>query len=65
MDTEAKNNAKKAAGKFIRPFVAQFLKFDPITNEDRRAMNLHNRDTTKKLLLAHQRPARLFQTLSP
>ncbi|MDR2632340.1 MAG: hypothetical protein LBC51_01780, partial [Treponema sp.] len=47
VDTEAKNDAKKAAVEFIRPFVAQFLKFDPVTNEDRTAMNLHNRDTTK------------------
>jgi hypothetical protein len=47
VDTEAKNDAKKAASEFIRPFVAQFLKFDPVTNEDRTAMNLHNKDVTK------------------
>ena len=47
VDTEAKNDAKKEAVGFIRPFVAQYLKFDPVTNEDRTAMNLHNRDTTK------------------
>ena len=46
VDTEAKNDARKAAEAFARQFVAQFLKFDPVTNEDRTAMNLHNRDTT-------------------
>jgi hypothetical protein len=45
VDTEAKNDERKAAAAFIRPFVAQFLKFDPVTNEDRTAMELHNRDT--------------------
>jgi hypothetical protein len=47
VDTEAKKDERKAATAFIRPFVAQFLKFDPVTDEDRRAMGLHNRDTTK------------------
>jgi hypothetical protein len=46
VDTEAKKEARKAAEGFVRPFVVQFLKFDPVTNEDRTAMNLHNRDTT-------------------
>jgi hypothetical protein len=46
VDTEAKNDARKAAEAFARQFVAQYLKFDPVTNEDRTAMNLHNRDTT-------------------
>jgi hypothetical protein len=46
VDTEAKNDARKAAEGFIRPFVQQYLKFDPVTNGDRTAMNLHNRDTT-------------------
>ncbi|GHU28626.1 hypothetical protein FACS1894172_02410 [Spirochaetia bacterium] len=45
VDTEAKNRARKAAIVFIRPFVAQFLKFDPVTNEDRMSMRIHNRDT--------------------
>lgn len=44
VDVEAKNNAKKEAVEFIRPFVAQYLKFDPVTDEDRTAMKLHNRD---------------------
>jgi hypothetical protein len=46
VDTEAKNDARKTAEAFTRQFVAQYLKFDPVTNEDRTAMNLHNRDTT-------------------
>jgi hypothetical protein len=43
VETEAKNDVRKAA--FARRFVAQYLKFDPETNEDRTAMNFHNRDT--------------------
>jgi hypothetical protein len=46
VDTEAKNEARKAAEAFARQFVARYLKFDPVTNEDRTAMNLRNRDTT-------------------
>ena len=46
METEAKNNAKKAAKKVIRPFVNQYLRFPPVTNEDRTAMQIPNRDTT-------------------
>ncbi|MDR0525853.1 MAG: hypothetical protein LBG90_08310 [Spirochaetaceae bacterium] len=46
VETEAKNDIRASAKTFIRQFVAQYLKFDPVTNEDRTAMNLHNRDTT-------------------
>jgi hypothetical protein len=46
VDTEAKNNARKAAEAFVRQFVAQYLKFDPVTDEDRTGMNLHNKDKT-------------------
>ncbi|GMO69717.1 MAG: hypothetical protein Ta2A_17970 [Treponemataceae bacterium] len=46
VDTEAKDDARKAAEAFARQFVQQYLKFDPVTNEDRTTMNLHNRDTT-------------------
>ena len=46
VDTEAKNDARAAAEGFVRPFVQQYLKFDPVSNEDRTAMNLHNRDRT-------------------
>ncbi|GHU82475.1 hypothetical protein FACS189468_6730 [Spirochaetia bacterium] len=46
VDTEAKSDARSAAEAFARQFVQQYLKFDPVTNEDRTAMNLHNRDTT-------------------
>ena len=46
VDTEEKNDQRKAAEGFVRPFIQQYLKFDPVSNEDRTAMNLHNRDAT-------------------
>jgi hypothetical protein len=46
VDTEAKNDARKEAAGFVRPFAAQYLKFDPVSNEDRTALGLHNRDAT-------------------
>jgi hypothetical protein len=45
VDTEAKNDARKAAVAFIRPFVNQYLRYPPVTNEDRAAMGIHNPDT--------------------
>jgi hypothetical protein len=45
VDTEAKNDAKKAGAAVIRPFVNQYLRFPPVTNEDRTAMGIHNPDT--------------------
>jgi hypothetical protein len=47
VDTEAKNDAKKAAKATIRPFVNQYLRFPPVTDEDRTAMGIPNRDTTR------------------
>jgi hypothetical protein len=47
VDVEAKNNAKKAAKAGIRPFVNQYLRFPPVTDEDRTAMGIPNRDTTR------------------
>jgi hypothetical protein len=44
VDTEAKNDAKSAAKAVIRPFVNQYLRFPPVTNEDRTAMGVPNRD---------------------
>jgi hypothetical protein len=46
VETEAKNNAKKAADKGIRPFVNQYLRYAPVTDEDRKAMGVPIRDTT-------------------
>ncbi|MDR2080155.1 MAG: hypothetical protein LBP74_10600 [Treponema sp.] len=46
VDTEAKNDAKKAAIAAIRPFVNQYLRYPPVTDEDRTAMGIHNRKTT-------------------
>jgi hypothetical protein len=47
VDTEAKNNGKKAAKAIIRPFVNQYLRFPPVTNEDRTAVGVPNHDTTR------------------
>jgi hypothetical protein len=44
VQTEAKNNAKKAAKSVIRPFVNQYLRFPPVSVEDRTAMSIPNRD---------------------
>jgi hypothetical protein len=42
VDTAAKDNAKDAAIKVIRPFVNQYLRFPPVTDEDRIAMGIRN-----------------------
>jgi hypothetical protein len=47
VDTKLKKGARKAAEAFIRPFIAQYLMFPPVTDADREAMGLHNRDTTR------------------
>ncbi|MDR1219865.1 MAG: hypothetical protein LBK73_09690 [Treponema sp.] len=41
VDTEAKNDAHKAATAVTRPFIAQYLMFPPVTNEDRAAGRSH------------------------
>jgi hypothetical protein len=46
VDTEAKNDARAAAERLIRAFVNQYLRFPPVTNEDRTAMEIPNHDTT-------------------
>jgi hypothetical protein len=45
VDTEHKQNERRAAEGFLRPFIAQYLKFDPVSDEDRTAMGVHNKDT--------------------
>jgi hypothetical protein len=45
VETEAKNDARKAATAVVRPFIAQYLMFPPVTNEDRTVMGVHNKDT--------------------
>jgi hypothetical protein len=47
VDTEAKNNAKKAAVKAVRLFVNRYLRYPPVTDEDRTAMGIPNCDTKK------------------
>jgi len=43
VDTERKRHERTAAEAFVRPFIAQYLKFDPVTNADRAAMGVPNR----------------------
>ncbi|MDR2758488.1 MAG: hypothetical protein LBB78_03820 [Spirochaetaceae bacterium] len=45
VETEAKNDAKQAAKQVLRPFVNQYLRYLPVTNEDRTAMGIRNKDT--------------------
>ncbi|MDR1127251.1 MAG: hypothetical protein LBL06_03895 [Treponema sp.] len=45
VDTKTKNDARKVVTACVRAFVAQYLKFAPVTDEDREAMGLHNKDT--------------------
>ncbi|MDR2193910.1 MAG: hypothetical protein LBP19_05505 [Treponema sp.] len=47
VDTEAKNDMKDEAKKAIRPFVNQYLRFPPVTDEDRTAMGIPNHDATR------------------
>lgn len=42
LQTAAKNAARKNAEAVIRPFVKRFLRFPPVTDEDRLAMNIPN-----------------------
>jgi hypothetical protein len=43
-DTLYKNETRKAAESFVRPFVNQYLRFPPVTDADRTSMGIHNRD---------------------
>jgi hypothetical protein len=45
VETEAKNDAKKAAVKVVQLFVNRYLRYPPVTDEDRTAMGIPNRDT--------------------
>jgi hypothetical protein len=44
VDTEAKNDAKALAKALVRPFISQYLRYPPVTNEDRTAMGIPNHD---------------------
>ncbi|MDR3234395.1 MAG: hypothetical protein LBT46_12170 [Planctomycetaceae bacterium] len=46
VETLAKNEAREAGEKVIRSFVNQYLRFPPVTDEDRLAMDIPNRDTS-------------------
>ncbi|MDR0411610.1 MAG: hypothetical protein LBH75_06520 [Treponema sp.] len=57
VDTEAKNQARRETAAFIRPFIGQYLKFPPVTDEDRVAMGVHNRKKRSAFIPApHTRP---------
>jgi hypothetical protein len=45
VETAARNERRKEAEAFLRPFIAQYLMFDPVTDEDRLNFGVHNRDT--------------------
>ena len=47
VDTQVKNTERGHAEGFLRPFVKQFLKYDPVTDADRLAMRLHIEDATR------------------
>ncbi|MDR0412148.1 MAG: hypothetical protein LBH75_09305 [Treponema sp.] len=44
VDTKTKNNARKEVTVCVRAFVAQYLRFPPVTDEDREAMGIPNKD---------------------
>jgi hypothetical protein len=46
VETEAKNHAKDAAVAALRPFVNQYLRYPPVTDEDRTAMGIPNRKSS-------------------
>jgi hypothetical protein len=43
--TEEKNRTRRAAEQYLRPFVNQYLRFPPVTDNDRDNMGIPNRDT--------------------
>jgi hypothetical protein len=45
VDIYAKNTATKTALALLRPFINQYLRFPPVTDEDRLAMGIPNKDT--------------------
>ncbi|MDR1374998.1 MAG: hypothetical protein LBJ24_08510 [Treponema sp.] len=47
VDTRAKNDAKRAAKTLVRRFVNQYLRYEPVTDQDRLAMGVPVRDTTR------------------
>jgi len=49
--TTQKNRVRKTAEAAIREFVNRFLRYPPVTDQDRDLMGLHNRDTTRTLRL--------------
>jgi hypothetical protein len=44
---EARNDAQKSSEKTVRAFVKQYLRFSPVTNEQRTEMEIPNEDTIK------------------
>ena len=46
-ETKAKNRVKKASERALREFVNRFLRYRPVTDEDRDNMHIPNRDTIR------------------
>ena len=47
VETKEKNRVRKASEKFLRDFVNRFLRYPPVTDEDRDAMGVPNHDTVR------------------
>jgi len=45
VDTEHKQNERQSSEVFLRPFIGQYLKFGQVSDEERTAMGVHNKDT--------------------
>jgi len=58
--TRGRNDQRKQAEKFVRPFVQRYLMWPPVTDEDRVNMEIHNRDTIRT---SHPAPALRPNTL--
>ena len=47
VETKAKNRARKSSEKFLRDFVNRYLRYPPVTDEDRDFMGIPNPDKTR------------------
>ncbi|MDR1216198.1 MAG: hypothetical protein LBK25_05920 [Treponema sp.] len=47
VQTAEKNRVRKSSEKVLRDFVNRFLRYDPVTDEDRDNMGIHNRKTSR------------------
>jgi hypothetical protein len=56
-DTAERNRVYMSTKKVLQEFVAQFLRFPPVTDEDRDRMGIPNRKTRRKRIPAKSRKA--------